>query len=264
MQHASDSKHCRRCGAAYVYDAVYLGHLGRYHCPACGQQRPDPTVAAEQIKLDGTARRHASRCARRPAAPRSRSRCPASTTSTTRSARPRCACRWASRSSRSSAGLERVSAAFGRAERIAHRRPRAVDPADQEPGGRQRDPAHAGAWSRASSTCSASSTTASPTAATSRGSGTRTSSCWPAASGGSPAPGTRAAELALRLQVRRRRPRAAPRRCPSSPAALDEALAARRRGRLFALPTYTALLELRDELGRARARGAVLGRRRRP
>jgi lipid II isoglutaminyl synthase (glutamine-hydrolysing) len=54
MQHASDSKHCRRCGAAYVYDAIYLGHLGRYRCPSCGQERPAPTVAAERIALDGT------------------------------------------------------------------------------------------------------------------------------------------------------------------------------------------------------------------
>ena len=54
MQHASDSKHCRRCGAAYVYDAIYLGHLGRYRCPSCGQQRPAPAVAAERIELDGT------------------------------------------------------------------------------------------------------------------------------------------------------------------------------------------------------------------
>jgi len=54
MQHASDSKHCRRCGAAYVYDAVFLGHLGHYHCPSCGQRRPDPEVAAEQITLAGT------------------------------------------------------------------------------------------------------------------------------------------------------------------------------------------------------------------
>jgi lipid II isoglutaminyl synthase (glutamine-hydrolysing) len=54
MQHASDSKHCRRCGAAYVYDAIYLGHLGRYHCPSCGQQRPEPSVAAERIVLTGT------------------------------------------------------------------------------------------------------------------------------------------------------------------------------------------------------------------
>jgi UDP-N-acetylmuramyl tripeptide synthase len=32
MAHAADAKHCRRCGAAYVFDAIYLGHLGRYHC----------------------------------------------------------------------------------------------------------------------------------------------------------------------------------------------------------------------------------------
>ena len=54
MQHASDSKHCRRCGAAYVYDTIYLGHLGRYECPACGQRRPEPDLAAERIELDGT------------------------------------------------------------------------------------------------------------------------------------------------------------------------------------------------------------------
>ena len=56
MQHASDSKHCRRCGAAYVYDVVYLGHLGRYRCPVCGRERPAPTVAAERIELHGTLR----------------------------------------------------------------------------------------------------------------------------------------------------------------------------------------------------------------
>jgi UDP-N-acetylmuramyl tripeptide synthase len=54
MQHASDSKHCRRCGAPYTYDAIYMGHLGRYHCGNCGQQRPEPAVAAERIMLDGT------------------------------------------------------------------------------------------------------------------------------------------------------------------------------------------------------------------
>ena len=54
MQHASDSKHCRRCGAAYAYDAVYLGHLGVYHCPACGQRRPEPGVSAVNVVLRGT------------------------------------------------------------------------------------------------------------------------------------------------------------------------------------------------------------------
>jgi UDP-N-acetylmuramyl tripeptide synthase len=54
MQHASDSKHCRRCGAPYRYDAIYLGHLGHYHCPNCDQRRPEPSVRAEQITLRGT------------------------------------------------------------------------------------------------------------------------------------------------------------------------------------------------------------------
>jgi UDP-N-acetylmuramyl tripeptide synthase len=54
MQHASDSKHCRRCGNAYVYSEIYLGHLGHYHCPVCGAQRPTPTVTAESVQLQGT------------------------------------------------------------------------------------------------------------------------------------------------------------------------------------------------------------------
>ena len=53
LQHAADSKHCRNCGAAYVYDAVYLGHLGRYRCPSCGRRRPAPDVVAERVILDG-------------------------------------------------------------------------------------------------------------------------------------------------------------------------------------------------------------------
>ena len=53
MQHAADSKHCRNCGHAYEYEAVYLGHLGRYQCPNCGRARPEPTVAATRVELDG-------------------------------------------------------------------------------------------------------------------------------------------------------------------------------------------------------------------
>jgi UDP-N-acetylmuramyl tripeptide synthase len=53
MQHAADSKHCRNCGHAYVYDAVYLGHMGRYRCPNCGRERPAAQVAATSVRLDG-------------------------------------------------------------------------------------------------------------------------------------------------------------------------------------------------------------------
>jgi UDP-N-acetylmuramyl tripeptide synthase len=53
MAHAADAKHCRRCGGPYTFDVVYLGHLGRYHCPRCGQTRPVPAVAAEDVSLHG-------------------------------------------------------------------------------------------------------------------------------------------------------------------------------------------------------------------
>jgi lipid II isoglutaminyl synthase (glutamine-hydrolysing) len=53
MQHAADSKHCRNCGTPYAYDAIYLGHLGRYRCPNCGRERPEPQVAATSVRLDG-------------------------------------------------------------------------------------------------------------------------------------------------------------------------------------------------------------------
>jgi lipid II isoglutaminyl synthase (glutamine-hydrolysing) len=53
MAHAADSKHCRRCGAPYRYEYVFLGHLGHYHCDNCGASRPEPVVAAERVVLDG-------------------------------------------------------------------------------------------------------------------------------------------------------------------------------------------------------------------
>jgi lipid II isoglutaminyl synthase (glutamine-hydrolysing) len=56
--HASDTRFCVRCGHAYDYRAVYIGHLGDYSCPACGNARPALDVAARAINLrglDGTA-----------------------------------------------------------------------------------------------------------------------------------------------------------------------------------------------------------------
>jgi UDP-N-acetylmuramyl tripeptide synthase len=53
LQHAADSKHCRRCGHPYVYDAAYLAHLGHYHCPNCGARRPEPAVVGRDVELRG-------------------------------------------------------------------------------------------------------------------------------------------------------------------------------------------------------------------
>ncbi|HEX8053772.1 MAG TPA: MurT ligase domain-containing protein [Thermoleophilaceae bacterium] len=53
LQHAADSKHCRNCGHPYVYDAIYMGHLGRYRCTNCGRTRPVPEVVATRVALRG-------------------------------------------------------------------------------------------------------------------------------------------------------------------------------------------------------------------
>jgi lipid II isoglutaminyl synthase (glutamine-hydrolysing) len=58
MAHAADAKHCRRCGAPYVFDVIYMGHLGHYHCPSCGQTRPTPTVSATRVSLEGVRSAH--------------------------------------------------------------------------------------------------------------------------------------------------------------------------------------------------------------
>jgi UDP-N-acetylmuramyl tripeptide synthase len=53
MAHAADAKHCRNCGAPYLFEAVYLGHLGHYRCPSCGRARPMPAVRATDVRLEG-------------------------------------------------------------------------------------------------------------------------------------------------------------------------------------------------------------------
>jgi lipid II isoglutaminyl synthase (glutamine-hydrolysing) len=53
LQHAFDAKHCRRCGHPYAYERAFVGHLGHYSCPNCGAKRPQPDVTATQIELHG-------------------------------------------------------------------------------------------------------------------------------------------------------------------------------------------------------------------
>jgi lipid II isoglutaminyl synthase (glutamine-hydrolysing) len=53
LQHAFDAKRCRRCGHPYAYERAFVGHLGHYSCPNCGAERPTPDVAAARIELRG-------------------------------------------------------------------------------------------------------------------------------------------------------------------------------------------------------------------
>jgi lipid II isoglutaminyl synthase (glutamine-hydrolysing) len=53
LQHAADSKYCISCGTPYVYAAAYVGHLGDYHCPACGHSRPALDLVGRELELHG-------------------------------------------------------------------------------------------------------------------------------------------------------------------------------------------------------------------
>ena len=251
MQHASDSKHCRRCGAAYVYDAVYLGHLGRYRCPSCGQQRPQPTVAAERIELNGT--RDARFELRTPSGSATVSLPLPGLYNVYNALGAATLClELGVGLDQVVAGLETVSAAFGRAERLRLSglelsillvknpaganeilRTLVLEPGEHELLGILNDRTADGRdvswiWDADFELLAER---------------VRRVTC----------AGTRAAELALRLKyagVPVDRLHVVPQLAP----ALDEALRSAGGGHLYALPTYTALLELREELAR---RGVV-------
>jgi len=247
MQHASDSKHCRRCGAPYRYELVYLGHLGRYRCPSCGRVRPEPAVSATGIELRGTSA--SSFTLRTPAGER-RIRLPVPGLYNVYNALGAAALGVALRTSLDVVGdgLEAMAPAFGRAENVD------VDGVElrllliKNPAGGNEilrtlaleevgldllailnDRAADGrdvSWiwdadfeliaSRVRAvTCS----------------------------------GTRAAELALRFKYAGV-PSDQIRLIPDLPAALDAAVNNAAGERVFAIPTYTALLALRDELAR--------------
>ena len=53
VPHASDARICPDCGTAFEYEVCYYGHLGRYRCPRCGLARPTPGVEATAITLRG-------------------------------------------------------------------------------------------------------------------------------------------------------------------------------------------------------------------
>lgn len=247
MQHASDSKHCRRCGAAYRYEAIYLGHLGRYSCPSCGQRRPDPGVAASAIKLLGTRAARFQLRTPRGSAEVSLPLPGLYNVYNALGAASLCLLLGVTLE-QIVLGLQTVDAAFGRAERVnvsgvelsilLIKNPAGANEVVRtltlEPGeldllavlnDRTAD-GHDVSWIWDADL-------------ELLGDRVRRVTC----------AGTRAAELALRLKyagVPVRRLHVVSGLAP----ALDDALRSAADGRLFALPTYTALLELRDELAR--------------
>jgi lipid II isoglutaminyl synthase (glutamine-hydrolysing) len=54
LPHAADSKSCLQCGTRLDYGIVYYGHVGKYRCPNCGAGRPTPQVSATNVVARGT------------------------------------------------------------------------------------------------------------------------------------------------------------------------------------------------------------------
>ncbi|MFV9503164.1 MAG: MurT ligase domain-containing protein [Oscillochloridaceae bacterium umkhey_bin13] len=52
--HIADSQFCRRCGQRYQYDLAFYAHIGHYQCTNCGHQRPMPQVRLARLDLQGT------------------------------------------------------------------------------------------------------------------------------------------------------------------------------------------------------------------
>lgn len=52
--HAADGVHCTVCGTTLAYSVVYAGHTGIWSCPGCGRRRPEPTVRATDITFEGS------------------------------------------------------------------------------------------------------------------------------------------------------------------------------------------------------------------
>jgi len=53
LEHAADSKCCPHCGVHYNYSLSFYGHIGHYRCPSCGSQRPDPQIKAKNLEMRG-------------------------------------------------------------------------------------------------------------------------------------------------------------------------------------------------------------------
>lgn len=45
----SDAQYCINCKTEYEYEYKTYGHLGKYKCPKCGYERPDPNVSVTEI-----------------------------------------------------------------------------------------------------------------------------------------------------------------------------------------------------------------------
>ncbi len=246
LQHAFDARHCRRCGHPYAYERAFVGHLGHYSCPHCGAARPEPDVAATRIELHGM-RGSSLRVRTRGGELRIELPLPGLYNAYNALAAIAAAIELGVAPELIGPALAAMQGAFGRVETIEVGAKRLSVLLGQEPGRDQRGPAHAAARGRGAA--------ARPLDRAQRRDrrrarrlldlGRRLRAARRAVRRVTCA-GTRAPEMALRLKYAGW-PEEAIAVEPGIEASLDRALAAAPQ-QLFALPTYTALLDLHKVL----------------
>ncbi|HMP40898.1 MAG TPA: MurT ligase domain-containing protein [Roseiflexaceae bacterium] len=52
-EHIADAQFCRACGTRYQYLARFYAHVGHYRCPGCGRERPTPHYRLARIEPAG-------------------------------------------------------------------------------------------------------------------------------------------------------------------------------------------------------------------
>jgi UDP-N-acetylmuramyl tripeptide synthase len=53
VEHASDFRTCLECSAELTYDVTFYGHIGHWRCSACGNARPAPDIRVTRISATG-------------------------------------------------------------------------------------------------------------------------------------------------------------------------------------------------------------------
>ena len=51
IEHAADARWCSNCGGELEYSTVFYGHLGHWRCPSCANARPEPTVTCTRVVM---------------------------------------------------------------------------------------------------------------------------------------------------------------------------------------------------------------------
>lgn len=53
LPHAADTVRCGACGGPLSHSLITVGHLGHWRCDGCGLRRPEPHISARRAHLDG-------------------------------------------------------------------------------------------------------------------------------------------------------------------------------------------------------------------